>query len=238
MSTKDLFTGDWFPYYFERFDGSDRVAVMTLAEEGAYHRAIRMAWKYGTVPADPKVLASKIQKQCTPKIATAVLGLFEPLPENPARMFHPTVEEIRLEQQHKHLIKVRGGKASAKARKQKALNATATKDSAVPTQPPQSQIKIQNQTDLKRLIKRLASENPKIDARFVEIGALYTLLQRNGDAPIRSTKYFVPEIEKVATEAKGIGDNTVSVMLESYRHKVFQLQGWTCPQGCQGKEHK
>lgn len=61
----DVFTAEWFPYYFERFEKSDKVAMMSLAEEGAYHRSIRLAWKEQTIPADPKVLAAKLQKRCT-----------------------------------------------------------------------------------------------------------------------------------------------------------------------------
>lgn len=113
---KAFFTAEWFPYYFERFERSDRVAVMSLSEEGAYHRAIRLAWKYGSVPADPKQLAAKIQKRCSERIALVVLEMFEPMPDNPRQMIHPTVEEIREEQERKYLNRVKGGKASAASR--------------------------------------------------------------------------------------------------------------------------
>lgn len=121
-----LFTADWFPYYFERFEGSDRVWSMSLAEEGAYHRAIRLAWKYGTVSADPETLAARIQKRCTVKIAEKVLTMFEADTSQPGRMFHPTVEEIRAEQEQKYLNRVKGGKASRKA----ALVNDANKDTS------------------------------------------------------------------------------------------------------------
>lgn len=113
---KDLFTAEWFPYYFERFEGSDRVAAMSLAEEGAYHRAIRLAWKYGSVPADSALLAAKIGKRCTEKIAEAVLRMFEPVKESPGRMMHPTVEGIRREQQEKASKFRKGGLATAQKR--------------------------------------------------------------------------------------------------------------------------
>ncbi len=119
---KDIFTAEWFPYYFERFEGSDRVAVMSLAEEGAYHRAIRLAWKYGSVPADPEMLAAKIQKRCTAKVAETVLKCFEAMPDQPSRMTHPVIEEIRAEQEKKYLNRVKGGKAAAEARNINAAN--------------------------------------------------------------------------------------------------------------------
>lgn len=118
----DVFTAEWFPYYFERFEKSDKVAMMSLAEEGAYHRSIRLAWKEQTIPADPKVLAAKLQKRCTDKVAAAVLATFEPVPGNPSRMYHRVLEEIRLEQRLRYERRSRGGKASAKARSVNGAN--------------------------------------------------------------------------------------------------------------------
>ena len=92
----------------------------------------------------------------------------------------------------------------------------------------QGQIRIRSESDLKRLIERVASENPKIDVRFVEIGILYTYLQRNGSEEIiRSTKYFVPEIKKVAKDAKTMGDKGLAALLDTRRKQFFTQQGWT-----------
>jgi hypothetical protein len=227
-----LFVCDWFPYYFERFEGSDKVAAMSLTEEGAYHRAIRLAWKYGTVPADPELLAAKIQKRCTPKIAAVVLTTFEVSPNDPKRMFHPIVEEIRNEQKQKHLTKVRGGKASAKARKrtkQKTSSTTQTEVSPAPTQAAQNQnknqIQTQNKEDFKRLIETCARENSNVDKRLVEIGVLYTMLQRNGSTePIQSAKYFNPEIAKVAKDSKRLGTKAIDALLSQRRKQYWEKQ--------------
>lgn len=227
---KELFNPEWFPYYFERFEESDRVAVMSLAEEGAYHRAIRIAWKCGSVPSSPHLLAAKIQKRCTPKIAAVVLTMFEPLPDNPARMFHPTVEEIRKEQELKHLVKVRGGKASVKARKQKSSSTTGTEQGSA--QAEVSQIKIldldlDKESDFKRLILRACETHSKIDSRIVEIGILYTMLQRNGvEDPIRSVKYFDPEIKKVAGSSKSLGNVAIDALLHTRRLQFWKSKGW------------
>lgn len=106
----------------ERFEESDRVSLMTLADEGAYHHAIRRAWKKKWLPADPEVLAAKIGKRCTVKTAEKILKTFEPDPERPGKVIHPVVEEIREEQEQKYLVKRKGGKASAEARKLNAEN--------------------------------------------------------------------------------------------------------------------
>lgn len=236
MTTKaKLFTAEWFPYYYERFEGSDKVAVMSLTEEGAYHRAIRIAWKYGSVPANPEVLASKIQKRCTAKVAEVVLTTFDPMPDNPARMIHSIVEEIREEQRLKHMVKVKGGKAAAKARKQTASSTSPAEVSSAEAQPQQIKNQIQNEIDFKRLIERVASENSDIDVRLVEIGVLHTFFQRNGDdAPIRSTKYFAPEVKHIAKEAKGdarkkipaMSDGAIESMLQVRRRQFYEQQGW------------
>jgi hypothetical protein len=229
---KPIFTAEWFPYYFERFEGSDRVAVMSLAEEGAYHRAIRLAWKTRSLPGTPESLAAKVQKRCTPKIAAKILQTFIPDPDDPARVIHPVVEEIRNEQEEKHLNKIRGGKASARARKrtkQKTSNTTSTEDSSASAQASQNQtktqIQIQNQEDLKRLIETCARENSNVDKRLVEIGVLYTMLQRNGSTEsIKSPKYFNPEIAKVATDSKGLGTKAIDALLTQRRKQFWEKQ--------------
>lgn len=112
---KDFFTADWFPYYHERFEDSDSVALMSAAEEGAYHRAIRWAWKKRSLPKNVEVFAAKIR--CTVKVTEKVLKTFVPDPDDPKRVLHPVVEEIRSEQEQKYLNRRKGGKASAEARK-------------------------------------------------------------------------------------------------------------------------
>jgi hypothetical protein len=225
---RDLFTAEWFPYYFERFEGSDRVAVMSLAEEGAYHRAIRIAWKYGSVPADSALLAAKIGKRCTPKIADAVLRMFEPVPGNPSRMFHPTVENIRSEQQALHSRKQKGGLATAKKRwgyepdsvpdDSSAIGELKQSDSRAVTNS-NLNLRSQTQTDLKRLIKHACENFPKIDKRIVEIGVLYTMLQRNGsEEPIRSARYFDPEIRKMIKDGPK-GDKALDTLLKRRREQ-------------------
>lgn len=231
VSDKDeLFTAEWFPYYFERFEGSDRVAAMSLAEEGAYHRAIRLAWKFGTVPSDPKILAAKLQKRCTEKIASVVLSTFEPVPSDPKRMFHPVVEEIRATQKarakrsHERAVTAaharwgpgEGGDADATSMLQ------ACPSNAQPMQDIDSDLRSQSRDEFKRLMDACVRVHAKVDARLVEIGMLYTLLQRNGsEAPIRSPRYFDPEIKRVVATCKGMGGKAIDALLVRRRQQVF-----------------
>lgn len=108
----EFFTAEWFPYKHDRFERSDKVAMMNLTAEGAYHRAIRIVWREQTMPSDPAVFAARIQKGCTVKVAEAVLKTFLPVPGNPSRVYHPVVEEIRFEQWQKYLNRRKGGIAS------------------------------------------------------------------------------------------------------------------------------
>jgi len=167
---KEIFTAEWFPYYFERFEGSDKVAVMSLAEEGAYHRAIRLAWKYGSVPANPEMLAAKIQKRCTVKIAEKVLECFEPMPDNPSRMWHPVVEEIRETQERKYLNRVKGGKAAAKGRKISVANKDTSSISPAQLEQ-QSSSKRERERDLEKKEEK-EKRNPAAPAREIFIGTV------------------------------------------------------------------
>lgn len=221
------FVGQWFPYYFDRFEQSDRVAAMTLAEYGAYHLAICLAWRYGSLPRDPKVLAFRIPKRCTPKIASVVLAMFEPMPDDPMRVFHPTVEEIRAEQYQKYLNRVKGGKASARTRsKQKTSSITQGEEcnaqSIVEHSPARIEIQIKTKNDLKRLIETLAGDFPNLDERIIELGILYTVLQRNGSTdPITSTKYFHPQIKRVARDSKAMSDQAIDALLWRRSEQVW-----------------
>lgn len=115
MAKKEFYTAEWFPYYHERFEASDKVALMNCTEEGAYHRAIRQAWKHRDISASSEVFAAKMR--CTVRVAEKVLKTFVADPDDATRVIHPVVEEIRAEQHQKHLNRVKGGKASGESRK-------------------------------------------------------------------------------------------------------------------------
>lgn len=225
-----FFTAEWFPYKHERFEASDKVALMSLAEEGAYHRVIRLAWKYKSLSSDPVVLAAKIGKRCTPKIAEKVLTTFVVDPERPlTHVIHPVVEEIREEQYQKYKNRVKGGKAAhGNNGKQKTSSISPAELEQCPSITPiESDLK--NKDLIKRLIATCVREHSELDARLVEIAVLETLIRRKGSAnehePIKSPKYFNEEIVKLNVNAgksgkMPMGDKAIDVLLKRRRDQV------------------
>lgn len=114
-----------YQYYPKDHMGSERVKLLSLAEEGAYGIAKDYCWLHKTIPADPKELAKLIGKNCTVKIATVVLKMFLPYPSDPSRMFHDRLEEEREKQEDWSEKASNGGKKSAAIRQQK-LNGSST----------------------------------------------------------------------------------------------------------------
>lgn len=112
----DVFTAPWYPWYVNDVLTSERVELMSLAEEGAYRRALDRAWKKGSIPADPAQCARAIGKRCSVKIAKAVLTMFHPMAGDPTRAIHDRLEEVREEQRQKYLITSAKGRAGAEKR--------------------------------------------------------------------------------------------------------------------------
>lgn len=91
---------------------SQRILVMSLAEEGAYRRALDYCWLNGSIPADPKECALVIGKSCTNEVAAKVLGMFIPDPKNESQMVHERLN-LELRKQKEWAKKCSdGGKAS------------------------------------------------------------------------------------------------------------------------------
>ncbi len=191
---KEFFTAEWFPYYVERFEESDRVSLMTLTDEGAYHIAIRQAWKKKWLPAAPEVLAAKIGKRCTIRTAENILKTFMADPERPGKVIHPVVEEIRDEQEQKFLIKRKGGKAAAEKRKLNSANkgTLSTTEFCSSTSP----TRIENTEDSSNEESRIVSVGT---AAEVESGKLKTeSFGIDQEPPIREmfTGTVIAELEK------------------------------------------
>lgn len=241
---RSIFTAPWYPWYVRDVLTSERVDLLSLAEEGAYRRALDKAWMVGSVPADPKDLAVVIGSKCTVKIAERVLTMFVPMPNNPGRMVNQKLETIRKEQREKYQKKSKTGKENiAKRWKKKTLDDS----NAIATVYQPDSIQNQNQNllkeDFKRLIETCVREHPTIDPRIVEIGVIHTMIQRNGStAPINSVRYFDAEIKKTHQGAMGLtaggkpGKNlspmttsAIDMMLKSRRARYEKHVGERCP---------
>ena len=118
-----------FQFYPSDWLGSQRVALMTLEEEGAYIRALAFCWGQGGVPADPQKLAFLIGKGASTTVGTTVAAMFEPDPNRPGWLFSPRMEEVRAKQAEWREKSIEGGKKSGEARKLKGGSTTVgTKD--------------------------------------------------------------------------------------------------------------
>lgn len=114
---KPIFTAPWYPWYVNDVLTSERVKMLSLAEEGAYRRALDNSWKEGSIPADPAFCARVIGNGCTPKMAKKVLDTcFVPMPGNEVRMINLKQEKIRKEQAKKHKIRSEVGKKNVAKR--------------------------------------------------------------------------------------------------------------------------
>lgn len=210
-----------FSIYVKDHLGSARVAELTIEEEGYYLRALLYSWQNEGMPADSQRFANIVGKGCTVEIARRVQRMFKQHPRKSEILISERQELERTKQKHNSAKRKEAGRKSGVNRREKrdlALEQNANKNEPFDFSL-QSLISI---TDFKRLIESAASEFSKADKRLVEIGVLCTLIRRNGSTePIKSAKYFHPEIQTIVKESRGLGDNAIDVMLARRREQYF-----------------
>jgi len=103
-----FYPGDWLK--------SLRTAQMTLAEEGAYLRALSFCWNNGYLPNDPKKLAFIIGKGCTEEIATVIINMFLVDGNDTTKLIHDRLEKERIKQENYSKGQSRKGKKGMKSR--------------------------------------------------------------------------------------------------------------------------
>ncbi|HWB63971.1 MAG TPA: hypothetical protein VG603_10700, partial [Chitinophagales bacterium] len=81
-----------FQWYPKDALASQRMAMMTLAEEGAYRRALDYCWINGALPADIKALVAIIGKGCSKKTAETVKAMFV---ERDGLLYHERLDSER-----------------------------------------------------------------------------------------------------------------------------------------------
>ena len=111
-----------FQFYPADYLINDKIAVLTLEEQGAYIRAVCYCWKYGSVPADIKTLSRLIGCGCSEEVARAVSTAFKVSSTDPAKLINLDLEKRRQEQKNWRKKCSEGGKRSAEARKKLALS--------------------------------------------------------------------------------------------------------------------
>lgn len=87
---------------------------MTLAEEGAYRRALDFCWLHKTLPLEPAKLAMIIGKNCTPEIAAVVKEMFE---EKDGELRHSRLDKERAKQKKRSKVQSNNGKQGGRPRK-------------------------------------------------------------------------------------------------------------------------
>ena len=114
-----------FQFYPADWLSSQRVALLTLEEEGAYIRLLCYCWKNGELPNDMEQLAKLIGKGGSVLLATKVATMFQ---ADGTRLVHDRLDALR-EERERWLEKSRqGGLASAAKRaKQRETGKTDSK---------------------------------------------------------------------------------------------------------------
>ena len=106
-----------FQFYPAEYLGSQRVALMTLEEEGAYLRLLCYCWQHGSIPSNPDQIARLIGKGASTTLATTVATMFKPHQENGSLLVHERLEQEILKQNEWARKSAEGGKKSAEMRK-------------------------------------------------------------------------------------------------------------------------
>ena len=111
-----------FQFYVADWLSSERVALMSLEEEGAYIRLLCYCWKNGSIPNNIEDLAYLIGKGASTTLAEKLKTMFEIDPKNSKKLINFR-QEIERKKQKKWREKSReGGIKSGKSRKKKQIN--------------------------------------------------------------------------------------------------------------------
>ena len=102
----------WFPCYVSDWLSSSRIASMTIAQEGAYHRLLCLAWadKDCSLPADKTSLLSmsKLSTEQSGQLED-ILTCFEPHPTLKKRIHNPRLTKEREISQQLHAERSKSG---------------------------------------------------------------------------------------------------------------------------------
>lgn len=109
-----------FQWYPADYLGSQRVALLTLEQEGAYVRLLSYCWQHGSIPADPELIARLVGKGASTTLANTVAKMFEPHPSDRSKLVHDRLDAERRKQAEWRQKSARGGKATQERRRKGA----------------------------------------------------------------------------------------------------------------------
>lgn len=107
--------------------------MLSLEEEGAYIRLLLSCWKHGSIPSDPDQCARLIGKGASTTLATVVQAMFQPDPNDGAKLVHDRLDHERQKQAVWREKSAEGGRKSAEKR---ANTPSKTKGGSRVVQPP------------------------------------------------------------------------------------------------------
>lgn len=110
-----------FQFYPQDYLACDKVAQMSLEEEGAYIRLLCYCWNVGSIPKDLERCARLVGKGCSIETARFVQGAFNECSTDPERMVHKRIEKEREKQRLFREKASAAGKKSGKARAAKSM---------------------------------------------------------------------------------------------------------------------
>lgn len=218
-------------WYVNDHLSSGKVNSLSPAEECWYRRSLDHAWMNDGMPADPDEFAGWVGRGCTIEAAQKIINKFYIAhKKDPSRVLNERQEKERRKLKEKTAKRIEAGRLSGVSRRKKRdldieqcsnKPRTKTNISSSISIPISNSIDPdptdQDQSDLDRWLSPCLKAFAEIDPRIVEIGILYTLLQRTETEPIRSAKYFGPEINR--TLAAGLSSQTIDAMLEQRRNQ-------------------
>lgn len=125
-----------FQFYPQDWLACDKVAEMTLEEEGVYIRLLCYCWTVGSIPADPERCARLAGKGCSAQTATSVQRAFNACSTDPQRLVHKRLEKERTKQAERREQQSEAGKRSAAARKKASDGVDSTTSTATSVEHP------------------------------------------------------------------------------------------------------
>jgi uncharacterized protein YdaU (DUF1376 family) len=102
-----------FQFYPSDWLACSEISLLSLEEEGAYIRLLAHCWLHGSIPVDPVLAARLIGKGGCTLLASKVLPMFQPDPNDPSKLVHEQLEAERLKQEDWRMKSSKGGKKSA-----------------------------------------------------------------------------------------------------------------------------
>ncbi len=111
-----------FQFYAADYLADEKIALMTLEEEGAYMRAVAYCWREGSIPTDEKLL-SRLLKNASEEVVRVVKKCFVEAKNDGSRLIFLRHEIEREKQRLWREKSADAGKASGKSRREKKIHA-------------------------------------------------------------------------------------------------------------------